>query len=181
MAVKRLFRWILTVWRFTFSDIRNILVTTGIGTSVERPFQRNTSRPEIRRAGGDVTNPTTRPPGSPAGKCSAPHVLKKTAVPPAFGRQGCVEHVTGDMQEPAVAASELTGSERQANVSPRGAVPVQVYINALRRSTTPLTKAFTQSISITNAAIAAINRHATRQSPVWKRWSWRRSLIGHRS
>ena len=25
-------------------DIRNILVTTGIGTSVERPFQRTTSR-----------------------------------------------------------------------------------------------------------------------------------------
>ena len=46
------------------------------------------------------------------GKCSAPHVLKKTAVPPAFGRQGCVEHVTDDIQEPAVAASELTGSER---------------------------------------------------------------------
>ena len=53
-------------------DIRNIFVTTGIGTSVERPFQRTTPRPEIRRAGGDVTNPTTRPPGSPRDKKREP-------------------------------------------------------------------------------------------------------------
>ena len=47
-------------------NTRQNLGTHSTGTSVERPFQRTTPRPEIRRAGGDVTNPTTRPPGSPA-------------------------------------------------------------------------------------------------------------------
>ena len=89
----RLAVYFLSTVEIAVCDIRNILVTTGIGTSVERPFQRTTSRPEIRRAGGDVTNPTTRPPGSPPHRRSAGVPTSDSRALPGHVPSGCLPQI----------------------------------------------------------------------------------------